>query len=352
MPDPSVPLGPRDPEVPRVDGAADSVAAKKDHLILAMLAVMGGQDREVNERDLFMACWHGFPNAMRWVDTALPNPDTFTAALRRLDAAGAIRRVGKQVREQRRRKKGSPRALEVGRSGVVKARITEGGLDRAGISPALLEHVRRLAPNPQAYESSDDVALVLACIELRQSENRAIDEGAIVETAFHKFPARFAYEHRPEFPDVERIRRALNEARQRGLVGTNLVPTREGRQAIEHLKTREQLSLDASGSHSAGLLKFADRIEKSAGYAAYRDSGTLVATKPDEVFRILRVPPTTDPRPVASVLVTKTRDLRRIDKGDLAEYLLAVARKHNPSVADIVSATAISPEITLGDSNG
>lgn len=47
--------------------------ASKDDLIMAMLAVMGGATREVNERDLFLAAWHAFPNAMRWVDTPLPH---------------------------------------------------------------------------------------------------------------------------------------------------------------------------------------------------------------------------------------------------------------------------------------
>ena len=42
--------------------------------------------------------WHAFPNTMRWVDTALPNPDTFTASLRRLDQRGMIQRIGKQQR--------------------------------------------------------------------------------------------------------------------------------------------------------------------------------------------------------------------------------------------------------------
>lgn len=54
----------------------------KDELILAMLAVLGGENREINERDFFLASWHAFPNAMRWVDTALPNPETFMASLR------------------------------------------------------------------------------------------------------------------------------------------------------------------------------------------------------------------------------------------------------------------------------
>src|SRR5438034_11632368 len=106
-------------------------AASKDDLILAMLAVLGGENREVNERDLFLACWHAFPNAMRWADTALPNPDTFTASLRRLDADRIITRIGKQARSKAKKR---PRAaaFEAGRSGVVKARVNEGGLEKAG----------------------------------------------------------------------------------------------------------------------------------------------------------------------------------------------------------------------------
>src|SRR5437868_4476457 len=100
-----------------------------------MLAVLGGETRDVNERDLFLASWHAFPNTMRWVDTALPNPDTFTASLRRLDQKGAIVRVGKQQRQPRRRRRKT--ALDAGR-GVVKARVAEGGLERLGVRAELV----------------------------------------------------------------------------------------------------------------------------------------------------------------------------------------------------------------------
>src|SRR5689334_399697 len=73
----------------------------KDNLVLGMLAVLGGDRDAINERDLFLACWHAFPNTMRWTDTALPNPDTFTASLRRLDARKFIAREGKQRRARR-----------------------------------------------------------------------------------------------------------------------------------------------------------------------------------------------------------------------------------------------------------
>ncbi len=39
--------------------------ASKDDLILAMLAALGGEESDVNERDLFLASWHAFPNTMR-----------------------------------------------------------------------------------------------------------------------------------------------------------------------------------------------------------------------------------------------------------------------------------------------
>jgi hypothetical protein len=45
---------------------------------------------------------------------------------------------------------------------------------------------------------------------------------------------------------------------------------------------------------------------------------------------VLRVAPTTDPKPVAQALLGRSRDLRRIDRGDLADYLFDVAEHHNP----------------------
>ncbi len=206
----------------------------KDQLVAAMLAAMGGDRRDVNERDLFLACWHAFPNAMRWADSALPNPDTFTASLRRLDADGVIVRIGKQVRAKSKK---VPRraALEVGRSGVVKARIKEGGLEKAGITEEEVEAVRGLAPAPESYRGSPRPLLVLLCIAARDAEGRVTDEGALVETAFHKFPAVFAYAPRPEFPDVETVRAAVSEARASGLIGSRFELTDAGKRMVnEH----------------------------------------------------------------------------------------------------------------------
>jgi hypothetical protein len=309
--------------------------ATKDDLILAALAVLGGETREVNERDLFLTAWHAFPSTMRWVDTALPNPDTFTAALRRLDQRGYIRRVGKQQRSARgRSRRRGP--LDAGRSGVVKARIVDGALERAGISPELVEEVRELVPDADAIRGLSDPALIVLCVALREEGSRHLDEGAIVELAFHKFPSRFAYEARPEFPDVGRVRAAIGDARADGLLDAALALTRGGRSRAEMWRGSLHVKLDASRAHAAGDLKFAARIEASPGFQAYAENGTVVRTKPDELFRMLRVPPTTDPRPVAEILRTRLRALRRIDKGDVAAYLIEVARRHNPDVASLL----------------
>lgn len=307
----------------------------KDQRVLAMLAALGGERREVNERDLFLACWHAFPNAMRWTDTALPNPDTFTASLRRLDADGLIDRVGKQ--ERSRRKSRRRPAIEVGRSGVVKARIRDGALDKAGLVPEAIDQVRRLVPPPDAYRAVDDATLIALCIRLRRDDQRHVDEGALVETAFHKFPAAFAYVERPEFPDTARITNGLAEAIERGLVTKGLDLTDAGRDDTERHEDLIELRLDASESHKTGAFKLAERIAAMPGYEQYRATRTLTSTKADELFRALRVAPTTDPRPLAQALVARSRDLRRIDKGEIAEYLYRVAERYNPEVVALVA---------------
>lgn len=310
--------------------------ATKDDLILAMLAVLGGESRDVNERDLFLESWHAFPNTMRWVDTALPNPDTFTASLRRLDQRGMIQRIGKQQRVGRGRRSRARTAFDAGRSGVVKARVAEGGLERAGVSAELVEQVRRLAPNRHASRSLTLGTLIALCVGLRQADSRHLDEGALAELAFHKFPDRFAYEQRPEFPDLEQIRAAISAAMDEQLITSEYALTRRGREVVDHWQDQLALKLDASESHKAGDLKFADRIERSPAYQAWNEHGTLTATKPDELFRALRIPPTADPKPIADALESRVRALRRVDKGRLADFLIAVARRHNPDVAALV----------------
>jgi hypothetical protein len=307
----------------------------KDQLVAAMLAAMGGDRREVNERDLFLACWHAFPNSMRWADSALPNPDTFTASLRRLDADGVILRVGKQARAKSR-KRTRKSALEVGRSGVVKARVREGGLAKAGIITEDVEAVRNLAPPPDSYRHLSRALLILLCVFARDAERRVTDEGALVETAFHKFPAVFAYAPRPEFPDVESVRKALADAQASGLLGDRYDLTDEGRSVVGEQDVAFALHLDASESYKTGALRFAHRIESSPAYQRYRDTSSLTETKGDELFRALRVPATTDVRRIAASLQTRMRELQRIDRGDLADYLLRIAEKHNPKVIPCV----------------
>ncbi len=69
-----------------------------------------------------------------------------------------------------------------------------------------VDRVRRLLPPPDAYRAVPDAALLALWIKARRDEQRHVDEGALVETAFHKFPAAFAYRERPEFPDTARIK--------------------------------------------------------------------------------------------------------------------------------------------------
>jgi hypothetical protein len=311
--------------------------ASKDELILCMLAVLGGDSREVNERDLFLACWHAFPNTMRWADTALPNPDTFTASLRRLDQRGYIQRIGKQDRQKTRSRRRRTTS-DSGRSGVVKARVAEGGLDKAGIPLTLVGQVRELIPDREATKSLSESVLIALCVGLRENEGRQIDESVLVELAFHKFPERFAYGERPEFPDVGRIRAAIRVAQDEGLIDANYQMTDEGQEVVIQQRQRVELRADVSEGYKTGDLKLADRIEQSSAYRVYAEHGTLIATKPDELFRALRVPPTTNPHPVANALMARMRALRRVDKGQVAEYLLSVAEEHNPDVAELVMA--------------
>jgi hypothetical protein len=315
--------------------------ASKDDLVLAAVAALGGESQDVNERDAFLACWHAFPNTMRWVDTALPNPETFTASLRRLEQRGYIQRVGKQQRSTGRRSPSRRRTIvDPGRSGVVKARIVEGGLDKAGVSPELVAEVARLVPDADSIRSLSDAALVALCVGLREEGGRHLDEGALVELAFHKFPSRFSFVPRPEFPDTYRIHRGIEDAGRDGLLSTDLTLTTDGRKRVAEWSEQLQLGLDRSTAHASGDLKFAARIEQSPGYIAYAESGTLVRTKPDELFRMLRVPPTTNPKPVAEVLRTRLRALARIDKAEVGTYLLDVARRHNADVAALIDAEA------------
>lgn len=313
--------------------------ATKDDLILAMLAVLGGEEREVNERDFFLASWHAFPNAMRWVDTALPNPETFMASLRRLDQRGQITRTGKQQRQRIKRRSNRRSLSDPGRSGVVRTRIVEG----VTVDRELVDEIRRLLPPRELTESLSNAALITLCVALRIDDGRHVDEGALVELAFHKFAGRFAYKLRPEFPDIEAIRAGIMAAQQDGLLGDRLTLTAAGRKLVAEWQSKLEISLDSSQSHAAGDLVFAERIEKLPGYQAFTKQGTLVLTKPDELYRALRLPPTVDPNPVANALVSRIRALRRLDRDAAASYLIETAREHNPEV--LARAQASSPEL-------
>jgi hypothetical protein len=313
--------------------------ATKDQLVLGMLAVLGGDRTEVNERDLFLACWHAFPNTMRWVDTALPNPDTFTASLRRLDQRGYVERQNKQQRKGRGRPRRKTSLDAPGRAGVVKTRIVAGALELAGIGQDLVEAVRQLRPDAYRSSALSDARALATCVRMREQIDRSVDEGALVELAFHRFPDRFAYTERPEFPDVERIRLSIRSAQSEGLLDGNLRLTDAGRQAIADDFAATEVRADESRAQEVGDIRFAARIERSPAYLAYAEQGTLVKAKPDELFRALRIPPTTDPKPVADALRSRVQAFRRIDKGEVADYLLEVAARHNEDAFKLLDLT-------------
>lgn len=310
----------------------------KDDLVLATLAALGGGSTEVNERDLFLACWHAFPAVMRWVDTALPNPDTFTASLRRLDQRGYIVRIGKQKRKKGRRRSSSRRKTILdapGKAGVVKARVAEGGLAAANVETNVVEAVAQLLPNQGSGAVTDSHAITI-CIGVREQSGQQLDEGGLVELAFHRFPDHFAYSERPEFPDLERIRSAVAAGRNEGLINSALALTEKGRAVADDGVPRGDISVASSHAPTPGELRAADRIERADAYRAYVDNGTLVKVKPDELYRALRVPPTADPKPVAEALRSRVRGLRRINKGEVANYLIAVAGKHNRDALELI----------------
>ena len=314
--------------------------ATKDELVLTMLALLGGDHQAVNERDLFLASWHAFPHVMRWVDTPLPNPDTFTASLRRLDQKGLIERTGKQQRKGSKRRRKT--ALDPSRSGVVKAKLSEKAIAEGAVSEQLLEEVRGLVPPPSAVAGASDAELLAICVGLRDEMH--VDVGSLVETAFHKFSSRFAFEARPEFPDTGLVRAAIEAATAQGLVSENLRLTGSGKEVVESWNTRIDVRPDESRNrHNSGDLLAASRIEKLDGFVAYRDNGSVVLSKNDELYRALRIPPTHDPVPVAEALSSRVRGLRKVDRGQEAEYLIAVAQHHNPDVWELASAT--NPEL-------
>ena len=151
----------------------------KDDLVLSNAAALGGESTEVNERDLFLACWHAFPATMRWVDTALPNPDTFTASLRRLDQRDYIVRIGKQKRQKRRRRPSTRRTIldAPGKAGVVKARIAEGGLAAAGLEAATVAAVARLLPDQGSKEIADPTPSQFASEFARRAASASMRAG-------------------------------------------------------------------------------------------------------------------------------------------------------------------------------
>jgi hypothetical protein len=187
------------------------------------------------------------------------------------------------------------------------------------------------------------VTLLLRCIDLRQEAARHLDEGALVETAFHKFPAVFAFSERPEFPDVGLVRQAIRDAQALGYLNDNLELTGSGKNHLQ-AGSAVEMRLDPTAAFSAGSLKFADRIEKTAGYQLFTANGTLIGTKGDELFRMLRVLPTTDPQPLVNALLARRKDLLRIDKGQVADYLMKLAERYHPEVVELLN----PDEATLG----
>src|SRR5207302_1874849 len=103
--------------------------------------------------------------------------------------------------------------------------------------------------------------LIALCLHLRTGEKRLTDEGALVETVFHKFPAVFAYRERPEFPDTESIRSAIRDSQQRGLVNGRLELTGAGESEVAKYESLIDLRLDPSATYRTGAFKRAERIE-------------------------------------------------------------------------------------------
>ena len=79
-----------------------------------------------------------------------------------------------------------------------------------------------------------------------------------------------------------------------GLLSDDLALTKAGRREVDKHRARLEVRVDSSESYRTGAIRLAGRIETSPAYQSYCETGSLATTKGDELFRALRLPPTTE----------------------------------------------------------
>ncbi len=172
----------------------------------------------------------------------------------------------------------------------------------------------------------------------RAGDGRHVDEPTLVELAFHKFPeAGSLTRSAPSSPDTQRVREAITGAIDAQLVTPELGLTKRGRgprgRVAAEMERPDRLvvSVRRRRAESRGPHRAVRRLQ------ALQGRGTLATTKADELNRMLRVPQAADPTPLVTALLSRARSLRRVDKGEVLEYLLALAQRNNPEVLELAA---------------
>jgi hypothetical protein len=284
------------------------------HLAVAVVDRCGGRVQFVPWERVAIAIWRAFPDRASLRTGLLP--DTYSMQTWVWDAKTKLAFLSGGTREG-------------------GWRVTPKGASWLDANTDIQSLVRGLLLEPADYVDVDRPSLVAASLDTSTTPR-----AALAIEAFRRFPGVFGLAPTRVWPDLSLVDAALSEAKDVDLVtersdGFALTTAGVMRKGVIESKIGAHRQAAAAGRRSiAG--QYITRVEATAAYHTYLDSGDRSAGSADELYVLMRCPPNAGVALAEASLAELLDNLSRGDRPDLVEFVSRWAERCVPDLKGYV----------------
>jgi hypothetical protein len=211
-------------------------------------------------------------------------------------------------------------------------RLTENGAKWIDSNPEIVSYVRAAVLDESEYSGAPAPQLVL----LSLIPGRAIARPWLVVDVFRRFPASFGVAPDRHWPDAAIVDDAVSAAVDANwiVVGPQgLALTAAGAETRAATERALVLHQDGSTSRRRSIAsQYVEKVEATAAYRTYLDTGDADAGAEVELYRLIRCPPNAGTALVVASIAELLENLARAGRSDLEQFIRLWARRSIPEV--------------------
>jgi len=211
-------------------------------------------------------------------------------------------------------------------------RLTERGSRWLDQNPEITDNVRAALLDEVDYTSMSARALLLTCL----TDDRPKTRAWMVIEAFRRFPAVFGLAPDRMWPDAEVVARAMADASAAGWItgsGDSFTVTPQGAACRTELAATVHQTRETRQSRRRSIAaQYAERVQETAGYRAYLDTGDRDQVTEAEFYKLIQCPPNAGPALIEASIAELLSNLDQSGRVDLAQFVRRWAQRVVPEL--------------------